>query len=146
MKKISKFLFRALNKDEISNQNIPLPRSQKPFKDYPRLGLGSAILPFTLDETEEHAVIHHQTDSTKFPTKGISTTPNVEIAKKYASKNGVIIKINADKLEKFGVKAYVVNEWVKNKQVIIHPEDNEIILVSAAVDFPESLIEEVIIL
>ncbi len=136
-----KFLYRALRQEEIENQCNPLSKIQKPFKDNPLLGTGDARFPINLGETEEYAVRHHQNG---FPTKGISTTPHLEIAKKY-SRAGVIIKINFSNLEEHGIKAYIVKDWLKFPEDIIKPEDDEIILVMQdSTVFPKDLIQEVI--
>lgn len=141
----NRFLLRALRKEEVENGNLPIPKSQKPFRDHARLGLGSARFPFNLGESEANAVLHHQTDSNKFLTRGISTTPHIEIAKKYARTTGKIIKINCKQLVAKGIIAYPVKEWVKNPDDILHPEDDEIILVIEDLKpFPKELIVGII--
>jgi hypothetical protein len=123
-------LFRALREAEIKAGNILLPKSQAPFLAHPRLPL---VLPFTLGEREEHAVREHQWDS-KYPTRGISCTSEWAVAQRYASTSKVIVTISEELCEAHSIRRYRVRDHVP-LQLIEHPEDAEIILVSS-VDGP----------
>lgn len=98
-------------------------------------------------KSERNAVIQHQRDSNKNPTSGVSTTPSLENAKRYATHNGkyssgYVYKIDTDRLKRYGVSVYVVNEHAALPHI---PEDQEIILV--AEDFgalPSEIIDEVL--
>ena len=95
--------------------------------------------------SERNAVITHQRDSTKYPTSGISTTPNYERAVQYAThhgKSGYVYKIDTALLDEHGVKAFPVDQHAVKPAI---PEDREVILV--AQDFgslPDQIIVEVI--
>ena len=123
-------LFRALREAEIEAGNILLPKSQAPFLAQPRLPL---VLPFTLGEREEHAVREHQWNS-KYPTRGISCTTVWSVAQHYAQKRKVIVTISEELCEAHGIRRYRVRDYVP-LQLIEHPEDEEVILVSS-VDGP----------
>lgn len=83
-------------------------------------------------ESERNAVVQHQKNSSKYPSSGISTTPNYENAVSYArgekgNSEGYVYTIDASLLEQYGVKTYPVDEHVAKP---IKPEDNEIIIVA----------------
>lgn len=100
----------------------------------------------TWGESEANAVIQHQRDSGKYPSSGVSTTPSLENAKRYAThdgkyESGYIYKIDPDLLEKYGVSAYAVADHATLPAI---PGDEEIILVAR--DFgplPTEIIVEV---
>jgi len=146
MDKHNKYLYKALRKEEIDAGNILIPKLQGPFRSHPRLGIDTRF-PFVLGETEEHAVRQHQWQRNGFPTSGVSTTPHFEIAKKvYAKRNRVIVKINCQLFSKYGIKEYVVKEYLgKFPEDIAAPEDDKIILAKEdGGSFPKEIIEEVI--
>jgi hypothetical protein len=118
-------LYRALRDEEIKAGCILLPKSQEAFRALPRLPL---VLPFTLGETEEHAVRDHQWDG-KFPTRGASCTTEWSVAVRYAAKNKIVVSIDESKCDSLGLRRYVVRDIVHSK-LIIHPEDEEVVLVS----------------
>lgn len=88
---------------------------------------GSGI---TYGYSEINAVIGHQTNSTEFPTSGVSTTPHFERARLYATKGtndkGIVYKINREDLAEYEVREYIVNKYAVQPTV---PEDDEVILV-----------------
>jgi hypothetical protein len=94
--------------------------------------------------SERNAVIMHQRDSTKYPTSGVSTTPNYEHAVRYAThhgKTGYVYKIDTALLDARGVKAFPVDHHAVRPTI---PDDHEVILV--AQDFgplPDPIIVEV---
>ena len=140
----SKYLYRALRKEEIDAGYVLIPKSQKPFKSHPRVGIDMR-LPFKIGEQEEYAVRQHQWKQNGFPTSGISTTPHFERARDYA-RDGVIVKTNRQLCSKYGIREYVVKEYLgKFPEDIAVPEDDEIILVKKNGDsFPKEIIEKVI--
>lgn len=119
-------LFRALREAEIEAGNVLIPKSQAPFLAHPRLPL---VLPFTLGEREEHAVREHQWDS-KYPTRGISCTTAWSVAERYAQKLKVVVTISEDLCDALSIRRYRVRDHVP-LQLIEHPEDEEVILVSS---------------
>ncbi len=83
-------------------------------------------------DSDRNAVVQHQKDSSKYPTSGISTTPNYDNAASYAkgskgTSEGYVYTIDTALLEKFNVAPYIVDEHA-NKPT--KPEDNEVILVA----------------
>lgn len=87
--------------------------------------MGSGV---EMGDSITNGIIAHQTCSTKFPSSGISTSTEFDIAKKYAKHNGqegVVYKISQKELKTFNIELYIVSEFVKypNK-----PEDKEVIL------------------
>ena len=140
-----KYLYRALRKEEIDAGNRLIPKSQEPFRSDPCFGID---MTFPIEfGSETNAVRQHQWKRNGFPTSGVSTTPHFEIAKKdYAKRNRVIVKINRQLFGKYGIKEYVVKEYLgKFPEDIAAPEDDEIILVKEdGGSFPKEIIEEVI--
>ena len=140
-------LYRALRDEEIKAGCILLPKSQEAFRALPRLPL---VLPFTLGEREEHAVRDHQDaewkkkDPTR-DTRGASCTTEWSVAERYAAEHKIIVRIDESKCRSLGVRRIVVRDIVPSK-LIIHPEDEEVVLVSDKEDgaFPKEIIIEVI--
>jgi hypothetical protein len=110
----SKYLFRALRREEIEAGNVLIPKGQGPFQADPRLGIDTR-LPFKLGPTEEHAVRQHQWNQSGFPTSGVSTTPHISRAKYYAQKNKVIVKIDRIDIKKmiFTKEKQLPDAWCK---------------------------------
>ena len=140
-----RFLYRALRQEEINAGNILIPKGQGPFVAEPRLGIDTR-LSFVLGPTEKYAVRQHQYRQNGFPTSGVSTTPHFERAKFYAQTNRVIVKIDRTLLGQYGVREFVVHEWLSaHPQDIAVPEDDEVILVSGVEGpFPTQIIVEVV--
>jgi len=118
-------LYRALRQEEIEAHAL-IPRSLEPFVRHPQLPIG---LPFTLGEREEHAVRAHQIDSSRYRTRGVSTTPHYHRALYYASRRRVIARIDRRRTADHGVRVIRVSDHVRPAEVTV-PEDDEIILVS----------------
>ena len=101
----------------------------------------------TYGASDTNAVIKHQRNSSKNPTSGISTTPVLENAKKYATHNGkyssgFVYKIDTTLLSKHGVTAHEVAAHATQPAI---PEDMEIILVAQDYcELPTEIIVEVI--
>ena len=94
--------------------------------------------------SEQNAVLRHELRQEGFPTAGISTTPVFERACFYATAGGTkargfVVKIDRKLLRAYGIREYVVREWIKSPSA---PEDIEVILV--APDFG-SLPSEVVV-
>jgi hypothetical protein len=143
MDKHNKYLYKALRKEEIDAGNILIPKSQGPFRSDPRFGID---MRFPIEfGSETNAVRQHQWQRNGFPTSGVSTTPHFDRAKVYA-RDDVIVKINRQLFSKYGIKEYVVKEYLeKFPEDIAAPEDDEIILVKGdGGQFPKEIIEEVI--
>ncbi len=137
-------LYRALRKEEIEAGNVLIPKLQTPFKSHPRLGIDTR-LPFRLGEYEEYAVRQHQWEQKGFSTAGVSTTPHPERAKIYA-RDGVVVKINRAILSEYGIKEYIVKDYLeKFPEDIAVPEDEEVILFKEGCSvFPKEIITEVV--
>ena len=118
-------LYRALRDVEVSAGNMLIPKSQEPFRAHPRLPL---VLPFTLGEREEHAVREHQWDS-QYPTRGVSCTTDWKVAVRYAAASKTVVAIDEAECERLGIRRYRVRDCVP-LQLIVHPDDEEVILVS----------------
>lgn len=117
-------LYRALRDAEIEAGKVLIPKSQAPFRAYPKLPL---VLPFTLGEREEHAVRDQQWDG-KYPTRGVSCTTEWNVALRYAAKTKIIVSIDEAKCNRLGIRRFRVRDHVP-LQLIVHPEDEEVILV-----------------
>lgn len=119
-------LYRALNEYEIKNGLLLYPKSTKEF-------IAPLRLPFllsnnTLGKTKVNAIREHQYDS-KFPTRGVSTSLNKRIAiEKYGKDLGVIAIIDRNKLKEYNIEEIVVSEELDGFY-ILHPEDEEVILI-----------------
>jgi hypothetical protein len=86
----------------------------------------------TYGASEANAVIKHQRNSSKNPTSGISTTPVLENAKRYATHdgkypNGFVYKIDTALLSEHSVTAHEVAAHATRPAI---PGDKEIILVA----------------
>jgi hypothetical protein len=140
-------LYRALRDAEIKAGCILIPKSQEPF----RAGLRfPVVFPDTFGETKEHAVRDHQDFEWKKEfsapdTRGASCTTEWSVALRYAAKNKIVVSIDESKCDSLGIRRYVVRDIVHSK-LIIHPEDEEVILVSDKEDgaFPKEIVSEVI--
>ena len=139
--KMMNYLYRSLRADEIENNFILIPKSNDSF-------LAEAKFPITFEvtfgATEAYAVEDHQFDS-KYPTRGVSTSLSKKIAlEKYGSKGGAVAVICRSTCAKLGIKEYIVKDWVPLGD-ILHPEDEEVILVSDKDGpLPKELIREIV--
>lgn len=132
-------LYRALRDAEIEAGNILIPKSQAPFRANPKLPL---VLPFKLGEREEHAVRDHQWNG-QFPTRGVSCTTEWDIALRYAATAKIIVSLDETVFNRFGIRRFRVRDCVP-LELIIHPEDEEVILVFERDGaFPKEIIAEV---
>ena len=101
----------------------------------------------TYGESSINAVIQHERDSSKNPTSGVSTTPLIETAKRYATHDGnypsgYVYKIDIELLEKYEVSMYQVAAHATWPAI---PDNREVILV--AKDFgilPSEIVVEVL--
>jgi hypothetical protein len=134
-------LYRALRAGEIEAGCILIPKSQAAFRSGWRPPF---VFPITFAETEEHAVRDHQWNG-KFPTRGASCTTEWSVAVRYAAKNKIVVSIDESKCESLGVRRFRVRDHV-NSKLILHPEDDEVILVSDKKDgaLPKEIVSEVI--
>ncbi|MCP4491751.1 MAG: hypothetical protein GY820_31260 [Gammaproteobacteria bacterium] len=135
------FLYRALNLEEITAGNILIPKSQNTFIGEQRFPI---TFPMVFGPTENHAVREHQWDG-DFETRGISTSLNKNIViEKYGAKHGVIAVISRIKLKEHKVKEIIVSS-VLHENEILHPEDEEVILIyEKDGTFPKEIISEII--
>jgi hypothetical protein len=134
----TEFLYRALRPEEIS-RGVLIPKSCGPFIAESRL---PQVLPFTLGERPEHAVRAHQWEG-RYPTSGVSTTPHLKRAKRYAQHHRRIAKIAVARLAEFHVQTFCVADYV-HASLICVPEDDEIILVCPDVEsFPVAIITDI---
>jgi len=135
------YIYRGVNPEmhEVSNGRL-IPRS--PGKEFRQpIYYGSTGDPekdsyygdgSTYGASETNSVIKHQRNSSKNPTSGISTTPVLENAKRYAThdgkySNGFVYKIDTTLLSEHGVTAYEVSAHATRPAI---PGDLEIILVA----------------
>src|SRR5262249_3397759 len=133
-------LYRALRDVEIEAGFVLIPKSQAPFRALPRLPL---VLPFRLGETDDHAVREQQWDG-KFLTRGVSCTTEWSVALRYGAKTKIIVRIDESKCDLFGIRRYRVRDHVPS-ELIIHPDDEEVILVwDKDGAFPKEIVSEVI--
>jgi hypothetical protein len=117
-------LYRALRQDEIEAGFVLIPKSQTAFRAHPKLPL---VLPVYLGEAEEHAVRDHQCDG-QYLTRGVSCTTEWTVALRYARASNVIVSIDEAVCERLGIRRFRVREHTP-LELIIHPEDEEVILV-----------------
>ena len=134
--------FRKLNDGKLMPKELSVPFAKAIYWGGEHYwGDGS-----TFGESAANAVIQHQRDSSRNPTSGVSTTPSLEKAKRYATHSGkfpsgYVYKIDTELLATCGVSAYSVSEHATVPAI---PEDEEVILV--AKDFgplPSEIIIEV---
>ncbi len=147
---MKEFLYRGVSEVffKINNGKLTPKQPGKRFASHTECGdetaqCGSSM---TCGFSAYNEAVRHQFMQKGLPTSGISTTPNIERAKFYATKGGKYLSghiyiIDRTKLSKFGVSEYIVNEIIPNPSI---PEDNEVIIV--AQDFkqiPKSVIIEI---
>jgi hypothetical protein len=85
----------------------------------------------TCGNSEQNAVFVHQTDSAKFPTSGVSTTPVFNRAKYYAlhgRDKGIVVQIDRELLCPMHVREFPPKSTISTPVV---PEDQEVILVGS---------------
>ena len=125
------FLYRGVsleihlkNKGKLVPKGLTFKHSVKYGSRIAKYGPG-----ITYGYSENNAVIGHQSNSTEFPTSGVSTTPHFKRARLYATKEkndkGIVYKINREYLADFAVREYIVNKYAAQPTV---PEDDEVIL------------------
>jgi hypothetical protein len=127
----SDFLFRGVSLLMHKSGEGLRPRStvftQVMHLDTPGLFLDMG---WTLDDSEENAVIGHQLNSGVHLTAGVSTTAHFDRAKHYATSgstcSGVVYKIERSRLGSCGVEEHVVSGYTDFPK---YPEDDEVILV-----------------
>jgi len=130
-----RFLYRGINAElYVQTSGGLAPKTHAPFQHiFQRDGTirrdGSA----TRGRSEQNAVLYHELEQKGYPTTGISTTPFFERASVYAMgggkyPKGYVVKIDRHLLSQFGVREYVIAEWIPHPSI---PEDEEVILVAA---------------
>jgi hypothetical protein len=115
---MNRYLFRGVNAGiHYSTNGRLIPRAcGQEFKRFVHFGEDAYFGDGSVfGESERNAVVMHQRDSSKYPTSGISTTPNYDNAVRYATHNGkyqsgYIYKIDTALLEEHGVKAFHVDQ------------------------------------
>ncbi len=137
-----KFLYRALREEEVKKGCVLIPKCFSSFKSEPTFPLQFTV---KFGNITENAIDNHQRFNGKFKTRGVSTTPHLEIAKnKYAQEHKTIAKINTCNFEQLEITSFVVKEHLPPSRIVF-PEDDEIILVyKHDTPFPEGIIEEII--
>ena len=147
---MNRYLFRGENVELYKKNNGKLipKKVGAPFKLVTHYGEGRSYGDgHVYGESSINAVVLHQRDSNKFPTSGVSTTPEYENAKQYATHTGkyvtgYIYKIDSNLLKEFGVTSHMVSEHATEPAI---PGDKEIILVAS--DFgvlPKEIVFEII--
>lgn len=135
-------LYRAINLVEIAAGNILVPKSTEPFVAELRVPfiVGSETI---VGPRPEHAIRDHQLDG-KYPTRGVSCTTSLEVARRYAARHRVIVRINEAACDAAGIDRFRVRDHVP-RAFILQMEDEETILV-ANVDgpLPREIVAEVI--
>lgn len=139
----NKYLYRGVNID-FHNNKIGLNVKADKLTRVAQFGdqMGKHL---KMGESLENGILAHQTDSSFFKTSGLSTSPKIEIAKKYATyqnKKGVVYKFDIEKLKENNIDIYTVSEFIENPKV---PEDCEVIIKTKSnSNLPFHLIEEII--
>jgi hypothetical protein len=142
-----KYLYRGVNKEMhdkaigLNSKGTTLNRVVQLGEEFAQLGSG-----MQLGHSNTNGILAHQTDSSRYPTSGISTTTEFEIAKKYATysnKVGYVYKFDVDDLIKLGIEMFKVSDYIPYPK---KPCDNEVILKHKLnKSLPSSIIKEVIL-
>ncbi|MDH3326679.1 MAG: hypothetical protein OEM38_08180 [Gammaproteobacteria bacterium] len=119
------------------------PKSSNEFK-------GGLCAPFTPPATPgmtvTNAIRNHQINSNTFPTRGISTTTDFNVACMYAASNRYIAVIDRDNLKSHYIAEYIVKDHLYLSDVK-ETEDSEVILVSENNGiYPKEIIYEIVTL
>ena len=146
---LPRYLYRGANSDlHERNQGKLVAKSiGKPFKSHAYYGDAEWGDGSVYGESERNTVIQHQRDSSEHPTSGVSTTPILENARRYATHDGkypsgFVYKIDTERLEVTQVTAYPVSDHATQPAI---PGDEEVILVAADYGvLPEEIVVEVI--
>jgi hypothetical protein len=137
----SPLLYRALRPDEVEAGCMLIPRAQGPFaaRSRGRSGGGAPLSP------EEAVLRQHQWRQRGFPSRGVSTTPHLDRARRYAEA-GVIVELDRRLFERNWVREFSVNEVLARFPAdIAAPEDDEVILVCELEGaFPSEIVKRVI--
>ncbi len=136
----SKYLYRGLREEEVDAGFKLIPRGIQTFED---LKLASATTITSLDTKLENLgpILTVSDHINEYPTSGISTSTDIDVAKRYAYKSKYIVKINREKAKSLGIKEIIVKK-ILPLGVIKKPEDEEVILTSETGLFPSEIIEE----
>jgi hypothetical protein len=128
---MDRFLYRGVSR-QMYDQNIGIKPKGNSIESYVEMGssiaeMGNGI---SLGCSNENAIISHQKDSNEYKTSGLSTTPHLDRAEFYAThdgkQNGIIYKIDTNKLLEFQVRMFVVDDLVIGPEV---PANDEVVLV-----------------
>lgn len=124
------YLYRGVSLEQhklktgLNPKNNTFSREVQLGQEYAQLGSG-----ISLGKSRNNAIIGHQYNSSLYPTSGVSTSIDLEIAKKYAtnrgSRSGFIYKIDFSLLKPCDIEAFVVSECIPFPKL---PEDKEVIL------------------
>lgn len=132
---MSRYLYRGVNSElDVRNGGVLLPNTpRKPFRSHAYWGDAHWNDGSVYGEAEANIVVQHQRDSSKYESSGVSTTPILENAERYATHDGkysegVVYVIDRELLEQHGVKAYEVGDYATQPAI---PGDKEVILVAS---------------
>jgi hypothetical protein len=141
------YLFRGVG-IEMHNNGEGLKSKGTEFNIEGQLGddfamLGNGMLH---GSAEVNAILAHQTDSSKYPTSGVSTTPHFERAKYYATKggtaSGIVYKIDPLKFSEFEIKIFRIKDHIPFPKIA--EDDEVIILQNSGLKINEKVVIEVI--
>ncbi|HJS74310.1 MAG TPA: hypothetical protein VJ921_08495 [Vicinamibacteria bacterium] len=137
----SPLLYRALLSEEVEAGCVLIPRAQGPFAARSR-GRTDGSRPLS---PEEAALRQHQWRQRGFPSRGVSTTPHLDRARRYAEA-GVIVELDRRLFEPNWIREFSVNEVLARFPAdIAAPEDEEVILVCELEGpFPSEIVRRVI--
>lgn len=122
-----------------------MPKESGPFRkpaEYGRSEYGNSYY----GNNEQNAVVEHQLHQAGYATSGISTTPNIERAKFYATRGGkwesyFVYEIDTADCERLEVQIFVVSSFVPSPEI---PVDEEVILVAKEFgELPKEIISNV---
>ncbi len=118
-------LYRALRSDEVEAGCVLIPRAQGPFAARSRSGAAVRA-----ETPEARAVRQRQWRQRGCPVRGVSTTPHLERARRYAAPGGIVVELDRRLFERNWIHEYPVNEVLARFPAeIVAPEDEEVILV-----------------
>ncbi|HNV23759.1 MAG TPA: hypothetical protein PLH56_05425 [Candidatus Omnitrophota bacterium] len=137
------YLYRGLRQEEVDNGQL-IAKEQGVFAQHPKLPI---CLPFSLEKNIINAVINHQKNNglNEYNTSGVSTSTEIEIAKKYATeyyrRDGYVAYISRDKLRKYNIFEFDVKADCPE---VANPEDHEVILYdNVGGAMPKEVIEKI---
>jgi hypothetical protein len=134
-------LYRALRPEEVEAGCVLIPKGQGPFARRSRREKDAAQ-----ETVQERAVLQREWRRRGCPSRGVSTTPHLDRARRYADAGGVVVELDRTLFERNWIREYPVKELLGGfPEGIAAPDDDEVILVCELEGpFPEEIVKRIL--